>query len=586
MRVVRGVHKVLAKHCAENGRPWSDEKMLDSINKMYHLMYDFKWLPPGRGLWCMGTDVPVKKGGAALNNCGFVSTAEGPGKAACWLMDMSMLGVGVGFDLLGEGLAVKDCFADHPGYSIPDTREGWVNAVELAIGGATAFDYSQIRPAGTPINTFGGTASGPEPLRELIEWIGYYVHREAWWSKTLIVDLMNMIGRTVVAGNVRRSAEIALGDMSDEFLNLKNYDLYPDEVSRHRWASNNSVVANVGDDYSAIAERIAANGEPGVFWLDNARKFGRMGRSPDNVDHRASGCNPCAEQTLEHKELCCLVETFPSLHDSYYEYQETLKYAYLYAKAVTLIETHDRDTNKIIRRNRRIGCSMSGIQDAIVKHGHSEFYYKWCREGYKYIKSLDSRYSEWLGVNRSIKVTSVKPSGTVSKLPGVSAGVHFPVARYYYQCIRVQSDSPYAEAHRKAGYRVVDLHPKEPHTSVIYFPVCTGEAVRSEAEVSVWEQYEHARLMQHLWADNQVSATLKFHPHEAKEIKPILEVGQHCVKSLSFLPHTAHGYEHAPWQPISREEYEKYVDGLQPVDYDNTEHEVTDKFCDGDKCNI
>lgn len=594
-RVSEWTHQSLKSYCIKNNRPWSEDKARASAEKMFKLMFDFKFLPPGRGLWVAGTKVPELKGGAALNNCGFVSTGYTVIDAATWLMDMSMLGVGVGFDLLGADTTTGS--AEGPlgrlikakagrVHVIDDTREGWVSAVYAALIGYTNFDYSKIRPVGSPIETFGGTASGPEPLRELINWIIANVHPAEYWSKTLIVDLMNMIGRTVVAGNVRRSAEIALGDASDEFLNLKNYEMYPEETAMYRWASNNSVVASVGDDYSGIAERIAANGEPGVFWLDNARRFGRMGRSPDNADLAAAGCNPCSEQTLEHKELCCLVETFPSRHESFYEYQETLKYAYLYAKAVTLIETHDADTNEIIRRNRRIGCSMSGIQEAVAKFGTVEFYRKWCREGYKYIKSLDSRYSEWLDVNRSIKVTSVKPSGTVSLLPGVSPGIHFPISEYYYRVIRVRSDSPFVEMHKKAGYRCVDLSPKEPDTTAIYFPVKQGNFSRAEHEVSLWEQFEHVRMMQHQWADNQVSATLKFHKHEEKDIEPLLEMAQFSCKSLSMLPHSEHGFEHAPYQPITRYVYTKAIDALSEVDYSEAKHEVTDAYCDGDACTV
>ena len=595
-RVVTGVHAVMRDYCLKSNRPWDAGKAEQSQARMFDLMYNMKFLPPGRGLWCMGTEVPEKKGGAALNNCGFVGTADSVVDAACWLMDMSMLGVGVGFDLLGAGQPVNTYpgldspialqMWEYESFVIEDTREGWVNALRVALVGGRNFNYSKIRPAGTPIETFGGTASGPEPLRELLEWVKANVHPAKTWTKTLIVDLMNMIGRTVVAGNVRRSAEIALGDTSDEFLNLKNYELYPEETKMYRWASNNSVVASVGDDYTDIAERIATNGEPGVFWLDNARRFGRMGRSPDNADIRASGCNPCSEQTLEHKELCCLVETFPSRHESFYEYQETLKYAYLYAKAVTLVETHDADTNKIIRRNRRIGCSMSGIQEAVAKFGATDFYRKWCREGYKYVKSLDSRYSEWLDVNHSIKITSIKPSGTVSLLPGVSPGVHFPISEYYYRVIRVASDSSFIEPLKAAGYRVVDLAPNEPGTSAVYFPVKQRNFTRAEHEVSIWEQFEHVRLLQHQWADNQVSATLKFHPHEAPYIRPLLDLAQFSCKSLSMLPHADHGYAHAPYQPITRYEYTKAIDKLKPVDYSGSSHEVTDKFCDGDKCEV
>lgn len=582
-RVTNGVYNLMADYCFEHKRPWDDVQALRSAQTMFDLMFNMKFLPPGRGLWAMGTNITT---GAAYNNCGFVSTANGVPDAACWLMDMSMLGVGVGFDTLGAGKRVLHQ-AVAKAFKVPDSREGWVMAVGSALVGNKSFDYSQVRPAGSPINGFGGTASGPQPLIDLIEWIKANVHTAEHWTSTLIVDLMNMIGRTVVAGNVRRSAEIALGDIHDtNFLELKDYDKHPEAVRSHRWASNNSVVATPGDDYAHIVQRIAANGEPGIFWLSNARAYRRMGRTPDHADTEAVGTNPCAEQTLHDRELCCLVEMFPSRHDSYYEFQRTQKYAYLYAKAITLALTHDRTTNKIIAKNRRIGCSMSGIQEAVAKFGHHEFYIKWCRGAYKYLKSLDDRYSEWLGVNRSIKITSIKPSGTVSKLPGVTSGMHWAPAPYYWQVMRFQSDSEYVTQLRAAGHPCYDLHPNEPNTTAVYFPCATRPGVKSESEVSIWEQYLCARNLQHYYADNQVSCTIKFKPSEVDQVLPVILDAENNLKSISFLPSTDHNYEHAPWQPITKEQYEAAIASIRPVRFTDGAHEVTDSFCDGAACEV
>ena len=147
---------------------------------------------------------------------------------------------------------------------------------------------------------------------------------------------MNVIGRCVVAGNIRRSAEIAFGEAADqEFIDLKNYDKNPERMN-YGWVSNNSIFADVGQDYSEIASRIAKNGEPGLAWLENMRKYGRMMDPPNNKDIRAAGGNPCLEQTLESFEMCCLVETFPDNHETIEEFKETLELAFLYAKTVTL----------------------------------------------------------------------------------------------------------------------------------------------------------------------------------------------------------------------------------------------------------
>ena len=153
---------------------------------------------------------------------------------------------------------------------------------------------------------------------------------------TTIVDIMNLIGKCVVAGNVRRTAEIVFGDpYSDEYMDLKNYEVNPHR-DQYGWTSNNSIFAELGMDYSEACKRIALNGEPGFAWLDNMREYSRMKNGKDNKDHRSMGGNPCLEQTLESYELCCLVETFPYKHESLEDYKKTLKYAYLYAKTVRM----------------------------------------------------------------------------------------------------------------------------------------------------------------------------------------------------------------------------------------------------------
>ena len=232
---------------------------------------------------------------------------------------------------------------------------------------AQAFDYSLVRPAGEPIRGFGGTASGPGPLREMHEACRATLERNVGrpLSITTIVDLMNLVGKCVIAGNVRRTAEIAFGDpQCDEYIDLKNYDKNPERME-HGWTSNNSVFATLGMDYSHLVSRIASNGEPGFAWLDNMRGYGRMNGTTDTSDWRAKGGNPCLEQTLESYELCCLVETFPNRHDSLADFELTLRAAFLYAKTVTLGETHWPHSNRVMLRNRRIGTSISGVAQFI-----------------------------------------------------------------------------------------------------------------------------------------------------------------------------------------------------------------------------
>lgn len=597
-RVVNGCYTLQEKHCKEAGRPWDASQAQHSARQMYDLIYNMKFLPPGRGLRNMGTSI-VSKTGASLNNCGFVSTEDDPFDSFCWAMDMLMLGVGVGFDTLGAGFKISP---PRTGASrvhvVADSREGWTSALRDLLhqyssnktGYSLDFDYSQVRPRGSPITGFGGVASGPTPLIEMLNSVRELLYKRAcglgYLTSADINDIMALVGRCVVSGGVRRSAEIAFGESTDSaFMQLKNRLKFPVQCDQYRWAANHSIKCNKGDDYGRILANTDGVAELGIFWLDNARFYGRMGRRANNDDMRAAGCNPCAEQTLEHKELCCLVEVFPSRINSFYEFQKVLKYAYLYAKTVTTAEIHDPVTQEIVKRNRRIGCSLTGIQQSITKLGNSVFY-SWCSRGYKYLKQLDERYSEWLHVPRSIKITSVKPSGTVSKLPGVSSGIHFPVSEYYFQVIRFASNSPYISALQQSGYRCVDLAPNEPNTTAVYFPVREEDYQRSEKDVSIWEQAEHAAKLQHYWADNQVSITVKYKPEERSQLANLLRMYEDRLKAISFFPSEDHGFDHAPWQPIDSEQYLAYKDNLKPITYTKSVHDADDEFCSGGICEL
>lgn len=598
VRVTEGTFELQRRHCESLRLPFDLERAQRSAQEMYRLMWEFKFLPPGRGLWMMGTPAVDAVGGAVLANCAFISTqdlATSFSDPFCFLMDMSMLGVGVGGDTRGAGKVriVEPVFVDETAV-VDDTRQGWVDIVrrflDAFVGLNTiprTIDDSLIRPAGSPIRTFGGTASGPGPLMELvnslknllIDRVGELIRSED------IVDIFNLIGRCVVAGNVRRSAEIMFGDTADEaFLDLKDYEKNAKALDGWRWASNNSVLATVGQKYTNVARRTAKNGEPGYLWLENARAYGRMDGVRDDRDESVMGSNPCAEQSLEDHELCCLVETFPNFHRSLTEYLRTLKYAYLYAKTVTLVPTHNPRTNAVMLRNRRIGTSMSGITQAMTRLGKREFF-DWCDEGYQYLCRVDKVYSRWLCIPESVKKTSVKPSGTVSLLPRpVTAGIHFPISEYYWRVIRFATDSPIVPALKAAGYQAFEVD-SEPNTTAVYFPVKMDDFDRAEHEVSMWEQLEITAQMQRYWADNQVSVTIKFDKKtEGPQIRHALELYETRLKGVAFLPHDDHRYFHAPYQRIDREQYEQAVARLGPLDLSAVGNETQERFCDGDKC--
>jgi adenosylcobalamin-dependent ribonucleoside-triphosphate reductase len=603
-RVVEGTYTMQMNWIDEHQLGWNAWQAQRSAQEMYDRIFYMKFLPPGRGLWAMGTPITEEKNlYAALNNCAFVSTKtlkQDYSKPFCFLMDASMLGVGVGFDVKGAGEVMIKLPNPNRGieeYVISDNREGWVESLKLLLesyfhGSAEVqFDYSKIRPAGEPIKGFGGVSSGHEPLQEIHEEIRKVLNKnvENPISTTTIVDIMNLIGKCVVAGNVRRTAEIVFGSSADdEYLDLKNYKVNPDR-EQYGWTSNNSIFAELGMDYTNVCKRIVDNGEPGFAWLENMRNYSRMKNGTDKKDHRVMGGNPCLEQSLESYELCCLVETFPNSHESLDDYKKTLKYAYLYAKTVTLGKTHWPDTNRVMLRNRRIGCSVSGVAQFITNHGMEDLR-KWLEKGYKTIQEWDKMYSDWLAVPRSIKTTSVKPSGTVSLLVGATPGMHYPESRFYIRRMRLSKHSELLKPLEKANYHMEPAFGSEDTTIVVEIPVDVGEGIRTAAELSIWEQFSLAAFLQRHWADNQVSCTATFNPEtEADELSHVLNYFQYKLKGISLLPRKNGGaYKQMPYEAIDEKQYWFEVDRLKKLSFTGVSGEEAeiDKFCNNDVCEI
>lgn len=303
-RVVEGLYSIQKQHIKDYNLGWNQTKSQKSAQEMYERIFTMKMIPNGRCLWNLGMPTVMERGLIeSLFNCSFISTkdiSENPGRPFAIMMDFLMLGVGVGFDVQGANKAeVKEQKKTIHNYVIDDSREGWYESVELLInsyfgGNNYEFDYSQIRKEGTPIKGFGGVSAGYKPLEELHIGIKKTLNDNIGSPITItsIANIGNMIGKAVVSGNVRRSAEIVLGDFNNEFIELKDYEKHPERMD-YGWASNNSIYAKLGMDYSEIQEQIKTRGEPGVYFIENAKKYGRMRETEANFkDIRVEGLNP------------------------------------------------------------------------------------------------------------------------------------------------------------------------------------------------------------------------------------------------------------------------------------------------------
>ena len=488
--------------------------------------------------------------------------------------------------------------SDYIYYNLPDTREGWVLAnarlIDMHFNQTNSenktklvLDISRIRPYGAKIHGFGGTASGPMPLVEMLFDINNIINNRVNSNLTSVdcTDICNLIGKTVVAGNVRRSAELALGTNTDQdFITMKQDK---DKLYHHRWASNNSVaIDSKFNEYEPIANGIRENGEPGIVNLDLSRNYGRIidGYQKD-IDGDVEGTNPCGEISLGNGEPCNLFEVFPYIAEQEnWDLKDVFRLATRFAKRVTFSDYDWEISRNIIYKNRRIGVSMSGIQDWLLNDlGHrvvtgfedgtdeetgekikKPIYdpqgIKMVTAAYQAVIAADKEYSKTLNCNESIKHTTVKPSGTVAKLAGASEGMHFHYAGYLIQRIRFQASDPLLKALDACGYySEPDIY--SPNTTCVEFPLRAAHAdsknFASAGTVSIEEQFATQAFLQTYWSDNAVSCTVTFQSDEGDKITSLFKQYRHVIKSTSLLPYYGGSLKQAPKEPIDKEKYEE-----------------------------
>lgn len=686
-RITEGNFRIEARRLGKIGK-LTELKVADlrqEMERFYHLVFNLVMTPPGRGLWMSGTEY-AERVGDAENNCWGVSmrpqpyvTGEEPrvSFAPVFTFDQAMKGGGVGINIQRKhvnkvpkvenavGLII-DCKITHKDYEseledlgvqpagaydyeldgndeyvlVRDSREGWAEALGKVIDAhytgikRLVIDISDIRPRGSAIVGFGGEASGPAPLVTMLQKVNEILNRRVndYVTPTEWGDVVQLIGTCVVAGNVRRTALILIGDQNDkDFVESKNYSLDKNkEASQWRWASNNSVDIGVNTDRETLrnlAVNIYYNGEPGYTNVELSKNFGRIidGYQKD-VDGEVEVFNPCGEITLPNASPCNLFElNLPRIHqliesgvedDSLYE--EATYLAARYAYRITFRPYEWEATRDVVYRHRRLGVGITGITDWVLMRFGQKAILGFDDDGnakyneevtealdrlYQYVKESNLAQAHDLNANPSIKVTTVKPSGTVSLLMGVSPGQHYHWAPYMIRRIRLAASAPLVPVLKECGYHIEeaivgfqnDGTPKyDPNTLVVEFPVKAPTAehanFQSAGDVPLREQAALQALLATYWSDNAVSATLSFKKAQPKPVyfedgsklldrfgNPQLEIDQReedrvideiadlldrykgVIKSTSLLPHATDTYPQMPYEEISEEKYGEMV---------------------------
>lgn len=575
----------------------------EEAERLFDYIFNLKGIFAGRCLWQLGTPLVEKMSGVSLVNCWMTTISKV--EDFQFLMDHLMVGGGVGFTVERANVHdfpkvqnvgyVRHEKTNDADFIVGDSRNGWSALLGKVLKSyfetGESFTYSTIlvRGYGATLKTFGGTASGPEVLIEGIQNICDILNARVGKKIRSIdaLDIANIIGKIVVAGSARRSAQIAIGD-PDDFLFLKAKNWGKGDIPAWRANSNNSIYA---DSYDEIIDEFwkgyDGSGEPyGLINRNLIRKNGRLGEKVN--DNKVIGTNPCGEIGLEDGEPCNLAEIFLPNISSKEELFDVSALLYKTQKAITTLAYPYKKSQDVIERNRRLGQGITGWLQA------TEEQLSWVDDAYKNLKAVDEKWSNEIKINKSIKLTTVKPSGTLSLLAGVTPGIHPAYAQYYIRRVRMGSNDPLVNYCREKGHKVqydIGLDGKENHTiCVVEFPCETPEHATLAKELTAIEQLEWVVRAQTSWADNNVSVTVYYRKEELPEIQEWMKKNyKNKVKSVSFLLHSDHGFIMAPYEEITLDTYNKLKskikDGINFADSSNID--LLDSLeCEGGACPI
>ena len=575
----------------EIGTPFTQKEAEALFDHMFNLRCSLS----GRALWQLGTPLVKKFNATSLNNCYFTNIESIEDFEL--LFEYLMLGGGVGFSVerskihelpkVKAGVSITHERSNDADIIVPDSRQGWKRLLHAVLKSyfdtGKSFSYSTIliREFGAPLKTFGGTASGPGALIDGVADICKVMqNREGKKLRSIdVLDICNIIGRIVVSGSSRRSAQIAIGDPDDVlFIRAKNWST--GTIPAWRANSNNSIYA---DAYEEIMPELwkgyDGSGEPyGLVNRKLARSYGRLGERA--VDNSIEGFNPCAEIGLADGESCNLSTIFLPNVESLAQLKEISTLLYKVQKQITRLEYPYAKTTEIVRKNARLGQSITGVLQV------SEEKVAWLDEAYKHLKAYDETYSQERGWPASVRLTTVQPSGTLSLLPGVTPGIHPGYARFYIRRVRFGASDPLVDACRKRGYKVqwdIGIDGREDHTRyVVDFPCTSPDDAILAANMTAVDQLEWVKKMQTVWADNAVSVTVYYRKEELPAIQEWLSKNyDKGVKSVSFLLHSDHNFPLPPYEEITEDQYEKL---LSKVDFTVPLQAFTGEMLDLDNC--
>ena len=540
--------------------------------EVYDYIVALKDMPSMRALMTAGP--ALERDPMAGYNCAFVAIDDV--RAFDEILYILMCGTGMGFSVERQFIAnlpvVAETFINTDiTIQVKDSKSGWANAFRELIallysGSIPKWDVSKVRPAGAKLKVFGGRASGPQPLIDLFKF-AIDTFRTAAGRKLNSVechDLVCKVADIVVVGGVRRSALISLSNLSDDRMRgAKSGQWWATEPQRA--LANNSAAYTERPQMELFMKEWLSlieskSGERGIFNRAAAvKKAIESGRR----DHtKIVGVNPCAEITLRSAGVCNLSEVIIRKDDTLPDLLEKVRVATIIGTYQSML-TDFRYVRKIWQKNqeeeRLLGVSLTGIMDHPVLSQTGEEAANWLRSMKAYAIDTNKLWASKLGINQSVAITTVKPSGTVSQLVDSASGIHPRYSEHYVRTVRADKKDPLAQLMRQQGFPVEDCAMKPDTTDIFSFPVEGPNHAVFRNDRSALEQLDHYLMFQKEWSEHNVSITVYVKDHEWMGVGDWVYQNFDALAGVSFLPHSDHTYQQAPYTECSKEEYEELL---------------------------
>ena len=578
------------------------------VNQIEQAILSLDVMPSMRAMMTSGA--ALDRDNTAGYNCSYLPVDDP--KSFDEAMFILLCGTGVGFSVERQFISQlpevpSELFDSDTTVVVKDSKEGWAKAYRqilalLWAGEIPKWDVSRVRPQGARLKTFGGRASGPAPLVELFNFT-VQTFKNAQGRKLSSMechDLMCFIGQIVVSGGVRRSAMISLSNLSDDRMrHAKSGQWW--ETAAHRALANNSVCYTEKPDIETFMREWTAlieskSGERGIFNREASKKqAAKYGRRDPNYEF---GTNPCSEIILRPYQFCNLTEVVVRATDTIKDLERKVKLATIlgtiqssYTKFPYLRKVWQRNTEE----ERLLGVSLTGIMDNQLM----------TTENHKLAGVLDDlrnialatnhEYADLLGIPQSAAITCVKPSGTVSQLVDSASGIHARHSPYYIRTVRGDNKDPLTQFMIDKGVPNEPCVFKADTTTVFSFPVQSPPMAMTRDDMTAIDQLETWLMYQRYWCEHKPSVTISVRDDEWLDVGAFVYKHFDEMSGVSFLPHSDHTYQQAPYQDCSKEEYEELLKTMpKKIDWNKlSEYEQEDNTkssqtfaCSGDVCEV